>query len=229
MVFARAVERDSGVTAPAGYHPRPMTNAKPAPRLDDEDDEEEGGSAHVALPIVRRLLETRTVLVCGPVTDDLSREVMAQLLVLDAQSREKPIRVFVNSPGGAVDAGYAIYDVMRFVTAPVQSIAAGLAASAATVILLGAAKERRFSLPNTRFLIHQPSTGLQGAASDVAIGAQEILKLRQKVNELLARETGRPIDRLVEDTRRDYWMSAQEAREYGLVTTIVGSSAELPG
>jgi ATP-dependent Clp protease protease subunit len=198
----------------------------PAPRAEDDDEDEK--SASVAAPIVRRLLETRTVLVCGPVTDDMSREVMAQLLVLDAQSGTKPIRVFINSPGGAVDAGYAIYDVMRFVKAPVQSICAGLAASAATVILLGAPKEHRYSLPNTRYLIHQPSTGIQGQASDVVIGAQEILKLRQKVNELLAAETGRPVEKIAEDTRRDYWMSAEEAREYGLISKIVAGTGELP-
>lgn len=202
-----------------------MTNPNRLPRLEDEEPEEKAGA--VATPIVRRLLETRTVLVCGPVSDDLARDVMAQLLVLDAQSSSKPIRVFINSPGGAVDAGYAIYDVMRFVKAPVQSICAGLAASAATVILLGAPKQSRFSLPNTRYLIHQPSTGVQGQASDVVIGAQEILKLRQKVNELLARETGRPVEKIAEDTRRDYWMSAEEAREYGLITTIVTGTAEL--
>lgn len=203
-----------------------MTHPTPLPRLDDEEPDEKAAS--VSTPIVRRLLETRTVLVCGPVSDDLARDVMAQLLVLDAQSSAKPIRVFINSPGGAVDAGYAIYDVMRFVKAPVQSICAGLAASAATVILLGAPKQSRFSLPNTRYLIHQPSTGVQGQASDVVIGAQEILKLRQKVNELLARETGRPIEKIAEDTRRDYWMSAEEAREYGLITTIVSGTSELP-
>lgn len=192
---------------------------------EDEDDEKSSG---VAAPIIRRLLETRTVLVCGPVSDDMARDVMAQLLVLDARDSAKPIRVVINSPGGAVDAGYAIYDTMRFVKAPVLSICAGLAASAATVILLGARKEHRYSLPNTRYLIHQPSTGIQGQASDVAIGAQEILKLRQKVNELLAGETGKPIEKIAEDTRRDYWMSAEEAREYGLITTIVSRTSDLP-
>jgi ATP-dependent Clp protease, protease subunit len=204
-----------------------MSNPQPYLRgAEDEDDDEK--SASVSAPIVKRLLETRTVLVCGPVSDDMARDVMAQLLVLDAQNSTKPIRVVINSPGGAVDAGYAIFDVMRFVKAPVHSICAGLAASAATVILLGAPKEHRYSLPNTRYLIHQPSTGIQGQASDVVIGAKEILNLRQKVNELLSNETGQPITRIAEDTRRDYWMSAEEAREYGLITTIVRSAADLP-
>jgi ATP-dependent Clp protease, protease subunit len=205
-----------------------MRTPKPAVRCAEEEEDDEEKPSAVATPIVKRLLETRTILVCGPVSDDMARDVMAQLLVLDAQSGSKPIRMLIDSPGGAVDAGYAIYDVMRFVKAPVQSICAGLAASAATVILLGAAKERRFSLPNTRFLIHQPSTGVQGQASDVAIAAHEVIKLRKKVNELLAKETGRPIEKIAEDTHRDYWMSAEEAREYGLITTIVTSADELP-
>jgi ATP-dependent Clp protease protease subunit len=204
-----------------------MRQTPAEPRADDDEDDAEK-AATVSAPIVRRLLETRTVLVCGPVSDDMARDVMAQLLVLDGQSHSKPIRVFINSPGGAVDAGFAIYDVMRFMKSPVHSICAGLAASAATVILLGAPKEHRYSLPNTRYLIHQPSTGIQGQASDVAIGAQEILKLRQKVNELLARETGQSIETIAHDTRRDHWMSATEAKTYGLITTIVGTSAELP-
>lgn len=196
-------------------------------RLDEEeeDDEKLGG---IRMPIIRRLLAHRTVLLCGPVTDDLAREVMAQLLVLDASDAAKPIRVYVNSPGGSVDAGYAIYDMMRFVRAPLYTVCAGLAASAATVILLGAAKDRRYSLPNTRFLLHQPSTGMQGTASDVAIGAREILKLREKVNQLLSEETGQPFERIAEDTGRDYWMSAEEARSYGLITHIAATAAELP-
>jgi len=205
-----------------------MKNLRSAYLAPEEEDDEDEKAATVAAPLVRKLLETRTVLVCGPVTDDMARDVMAQLLVLDAQSAVKPIRVVINSPGGAVDAGFAIYDTMRFVKAPLFSICAGLAASAATVILLGAAKERRLSLPNTRFLIHQPSTGIQGQASDVAIGAQEILKLRKKVNELLANETGNPVKKIEEDTHRDHWMSADEARAYGLITKIISSSSELP-
>lgn len=196
-------------------------------RLDDDEEHEEK-QAHISSPIIRKLIEHRTILICGAVTDDMSREVMAQLLVLDSADHHKPIRVYINSPGGAVDAGFAIYDTMRYVDAPVYSICAGLAASAATVILLGARKEHRFSLPNTRFLIHQPSTGMQGTASDVVIGAREIIKLREKVNHLLARETGQPVARIVEDTHRDYWMSAAEAKEYGLVTTILERSTELP-
>ena len=204
-----------------------MRNLIDTIRLDEEEHEEDKPSA-VANPIIRKLLETRTVLVCGPVSDDMARDVMAQLLVLDAQDSKKAIRVVINSPGGAVDAGYAIYDMMRFVKSPVHSICAGLAASAATVILLGAPKTQRHSLPNCRFLLHQPSTGIQGQASDVVIGAQEILKLRQKVNELLSKETGKPVEKIAEDTRRDFWMSAEEAKAYGLITSILNNASELP-
>lgn len=204
-----------------------MRDAFRSGRLDEETDDDDK-QAGVRMPIVKKLLDHRTILLCGPVTDDLAREIMAQLLVLDADSQEKPIRVYVNSPGGAVDAGFAIYDTMRFVRAPVHTICAGLAASAATIILLGAAKPHRYSLPNTRFLLHQPSTGMQGTASDVAIGAREILKLREKVNEILARETGQPLERISQDTHRDYWMGADEAKAYGLITTIVERAADLP-
>lgn len=202
-----------------------QNEAQVFPRMDDEEDDEKSSGAR--LPIVKRLLDSRTILLCGPVTDDLAREVMAQLLVLDAMDGKRPIKVFINSPGGSVDAGFAIYDAMRFVSAPVHSICAGLAASAATVILLGAAKGRRWSLPNTRYLIHQPSTGMQGTASDVAIGAKEILNLRQKVNELLAAETGQTVARIADDTRRDYWMSAEEAQQYGLIQHICATTADL--
>jgi len=201
--------------------------AEAAPRADDdENDEERPGPTPV--PIVKQLLECRSVLLTGPVTDELSQKIMAQLLVLDAQDSEKPIRVYINSPGGSVDAGFAIYDTMRFVKAPVHAICAGLAASAATVILLGADKGSRYSLPNTRFLLHQPSTGMQGQASDVAIGAREIIKLRERINRLLSEETGQPLERIETDTHRDYWMSAEESIEYGLISGIVASANELP-
>ncbi len=196
-------------------------------RLDDDEDGEER-APQTPGALVKHLLESRTVLLTGPVTDELSQRIMAQLLVLDAQDTTKPIRIYINSPGGSVDAGFAIYDCMRFVRSPVYAICAGLAASAATLILLGAAKGRRISMPNTRFLLHQPSTGMQGQASDVAIGAREILKLRQRLNELMAQETGQPLERIATDTHRDYWMSAEEALEYGLIDSVVASAADLP-
>ncbi len=202
------------------------SEASPAPvrRLDDED---EGERQRMAPGLAKLLLESRSILLCGPVTDDMSRQALAQLLVLDAQDPEKPIRIYINSPGGGVDAGFAIFDAMRFVKAPVYTVCAGLAASAATIILLGGETGHRYALPHTRFLLHQPSTGVQGQASDVIIGAKEILKIRRIVNELLAKETGQTVDKLAEDTMRDYWMSAEEAIEYGLINQIIESVAAL--
>jgi ATP-dependent Clp protease protease subunit len=200
-----------------------QTGIDAAPCADDDDEKK----ADTPGPILKQLLESRSILLTGPVTDELSQKILAQLLVLDAQDAEKPIRVYINSPGGSVDAGYAIYDAMRFVRAPVYAICAGLAASAATVILLGAEKGKRLSLPNTRFLLHQPSTGMQGQASDISIGAQQILNLRARINKLLAEETGQPLERIETDTHRDYWMTAGESVEYGLIDSIIESAGDL--
>ena len=202
-----------------------QTGAQRTPSSNDCDDTEE--SERTPAPITKQLLANRTILLTGPITDKLSQTIMAQLLVLDAMDSEKPIRVYINSPGGSVDAGFAIYDSMRFVKSPVHSICAGLAASAATIILLGAAKGDRYSLPNTRFLLHQPSTGMQGQASDIAIGAQQILKLRSRINDLLVAETGQTLEQIQSDTHRDHWMTADESLEYGLIDTIVASASEL--
>jgi len=202
-----------------------QTGSQRTPRSHECGDDEKAESTPA--PIAKRLLESRTILLTGPVTDELSQKIMAQLLVLDAKDCEKPIRVYINSPGGSVDSGFAIYDCMRFVKSPVHAICAGLAASAATVILLGAEKEHRSSLPNTRFLLHQPSTGMQGQASDIAIGAQQILKLRKRINTLLVEETGQKLEQIETDTHRDHWMDAAEALEYGLITKIVTSVADL--
>jgi len=199
--------------------------AERAPR--SEDDDEDKKDDKTVSPLLKQLMDTRSVLLTGPVTDELSQKMLAQLLVLDAQDAEKPIRVYINSPGGSVDAGYAIYDAMRYVRAPVYAICAGLAASAATVILLGADKGHRYSLPNTRFLLHQPSTGMQGQASDISIGAQQILNLRARINKLLSEETGQPLERIKTDTHRDYWMTAEESVEYGLIDSILESAAAL--
>lgn len=208
-------------------HPSPQSKCTPrSVRLEDEEESPEG-KKQKASPLMRRLFEQRTILLFGPVTDELAREVVAQLLVLDGDDAAAPIKVFVDSPGGGVDAGFAIYDAMRFVRAPVHTICTGLAASAATVILLGAAKGRRWSFPNTRFMLHQPSTGMQGTASDVEIGAREILKLREKVNRLYAAETGHSYEKIIEDLHRDHWMSAGEAKSYGLIQHVVEKHADL--
>jgi ATP-dependent Clp protease protease subunit len=174
-----------------------------------------------------RLLESRTLLISEPVSSDLTRRVIASLLLLDADDPKAPITMMINSPGGSADDGFGIYDAMRYVRAPVRTVCVGIAASAATIILLGADKEHRFVLPNCRILIHQPSSGARGSASDISITAKEILKLRERINRLLSEETGQPISRIDEDVHRDYWMSASEAVEYGLFTRVVGSVADV--
>jgi ATP-dependent Clp protease protease subunit len=153
--------------------------------------------------------------------------VITQLLYLDHEDAKKPIKIFINSPGGSADDGFAIYDMIRFVRSPVKIISAGLSASAATVIMLAAKKENRFALPNARIMIHQPSMRSFGAAEDLRRTAEQILKLRQRINELYAQETGQPLAKVSEDTDRDYWMTAQEAVEYGLISRVVNSHDEL--
>ena len=186
------------------------------------DSKNEGG-------LLARLLETRTLQLFGPVNPELAQKVITGLLLLDAEDSEKPITVVQNSPGGSVNDGFAIMDTMRFVKAPVRVVCVGLTASIATITLLGAAKADRVSLPNTRFLIHQPLLGgtIMGPASDLEITAQEILKTRAKINTMLAEETGQPMPRVEQDTQRDYWMTAEEAVEYGLIARIVNSASEL--
>ena len=155
--------------------------------------------------------------------------VISALLALEADDAEAPITIIVNSPGGSVTAGFAIYDTIRFIQPRVRIVCAGLAASIATVILLGADKEDRLSMPNTRLLIHQPMIPMTvyGPASDLEITANELLKTRSRINELLAAETGQPIERVERDTLRDYWLTADEAVEYGLISRIVERRADL--
>jgi len=175
----------------------------------------------------RQLLRSRSVLLFGPIEPKLTQAVFARVLTLDQISKTKPIKVLINSPGGVADDGFAIYDLLKFVKAPVTTIVTGLAASAATIVMVGAPKERRMILPNSRVMLHQPSVGVQGTASDIAISAKEILRLRKKANDLFVAETGQPIERLEDDMHRDYWMSAQECVDYGLVSRIVTSADEL--
>lgn len=176
----------------------------------------------------RQLLRSRSILLFGPIEPKLTSEIFTRLLVLDQMSKTKPIRVFINSPGGVADDGFAIYDLMRFVKAPITTIVTGLAASAATIVMVGTPVERRCILTNSRVMLHQPSLGVQGTASDIAISAKEILRLRKKANRLFVEETGQPLERLEDDMHRDYWMSAQETLDYGLTGKIVKSIDDLP-
>ncbi len=176
-----------------------------------------------------RLLKTRTVQLFGPVDDKLAARITTELLILEADKPGEPITMLLNSPGGSVTAGFAIYDVMRFVESPIRIVCTGLTASIATVILLGTPKALRLSLPNTRLLIHQPLIPMTvyGPASDLEITANEILKTRARVNQLLASETGQPLERIENDTHRDYWLTAEEAVTYGLVARIIRKKSEL--
>ena len=178
--------------------------------------------------VQEHLLKSRSVLVFGPIEPKLTRSVVTELLVLNQISKTKAIRVYVNSPGGLADDGFAIFDVMRFVSAPVATICTGLAASAATIVLVGAPKGRRFIFPNSRAMLHQPSQGARGTASDIAITAREIIRLREKANALFALETGQKIEKIAHDMHRDFWLSAEECVKYGLVDHVVRSEKDLP-
>lgn len=173
-----------------------------------------------------RMLKTRTVLVSGAVEDKLAEKTIAQLLILDAENHE-PIRVIITSQGGHVDSGFAIHDILRFIESPIVTIGAGWVASIAVPILFGAPKERRYALPNTRFLLHQPTGGTGGQASDIRIEAEEILKVRGKLNALIAAETGQDVERVTKDSDRNFWMDAEQAKEYGLIGQVVTRVTEI--
>ena len=173
-----------------------------------------------------RMLKTRTVLVTGPVDDKLAERTIEKLLILEAENHD-PIRVLITSQGGHVDSGMAIHDMLRFIESPVVTIGVGWVASIAVPILFGATRERRYSLPHTRFLLHQPSGGAGGQATDIRIEAEEILKVRERLNALIAGETGQSVERVTKDSDRNFWMDAQQAREYGLVGRVIARTGEV--
>ena len=176
--------------------------------------------------LVSRMLETRTILLAGQVDEKLAERVMAQLLVLNGISHE-PIRLILTTPGGHVDSGFAIHDLIRFIESPVITIGAGWVASIGVPILLAAEKGSRYSLPNTRFLLHQPSGGAGGQAADIRIAAEEILKLRSRLNHLIADETGQSVGKVEQDSDRNFWMDAKQALDYGLVSRLIRSADEI--
>ncbi|KFN92309.1 ATP-dependent Clp protease proteolytic subunit [Tetragenococcus muriaticus PMC-11-5] len=182
---------------------------------------EQSSRGERAYDIYSRLLKDRIIMLSGEVTDDLSNSIISQLLFLDAQDSEKDIYLYINSPGGNVTAGFAIYDTINFVKADVQTIVLGMAASMGSFLLTAGTKGKRFALPNAEILIHQPLGGAQGQASDVDIAARHILRTRDRLNEILAERTGQPIDVIERDTDRDNYMSAEEAKEYGLIDEIM--------
>lgn len=194
---------------------------------DDDDEEEEAGQEKAGTdPLIVKMLKTRTILLSGQINKDLAERTVRQLLLLEAES-SGPVRIFIDSPGGDVDAGFAIFDMIRFIEAPVWIVGMGLVASAAAIIQLAAPRERRAGLPNSHYLIHQPLSGIRGVATDIEIHARELEKLREKINRLIADETGTELSRVEKDTDRDFWMNASEAAEYGLISKIVRSRGEL--
>jgi ATP-dependent Clp protease protease subunit len=209
------------------------------PRLDDDDDDDDddengeeekekkpkGNSGEL---LAKSLLDQRIILVAKPVDREMAAAITAQLLVMDAKDAKAPVTMYVNSPGGDADSGFGIYDVMKYVRAPITTVCLGLAASAAVVIFVGGRKGRRFVLPHSRFLIHQPSSYSQGTASDIEITANEIIKIRDCYNQVLAEETGRSDKQILKDVHRDFWLNAQESVEYGLCNGIIRSVGELP-
>ena len=189
--------------------------------------ENEGGNRERSFDIYSRLLKDRIILIGRPIDDVVANLVVAQLIYLSADDPEKEIQIYVNSPGGAVTAGFAIYDTMQYVRSPVSTVCIGRTASFGTVILMAGAKGKRFSLPNATIHMHQPligGRGLQGQASDLDIHAREIVRIKGVLNELIAKHTGQPIERIERDTDRDYFLNPQEAVEYGLIDGIIAST-----
>lgn len=199
-------------------------------RLDDDDDGDDDASRKpdmpmTAGPVQNALYKSRTVLVFGEIDMRLAERVTAQLLALAAES-DKPIKVVINSPGGHVESGDTVHDMIRYCGPQVKVIGTGWVASAGAHIFLGAHKDSRFCLPNTRFLLHQPTGGVRGQASDIQIEAEEIVKMRERVNRMIAKETGQPYEKIVKDTQRNFWMGAEAAVEYGLVSKIIRNATD---
>lgn len=186
---------------------------------------EQSGRGERSYDIYSRLLRERVIFFVGPVNDHSANLVVAQLLFLESENPEKDISLYINSPGGSVYAGMAIYDTMQFVKPDVSTLCTGIAASMGAFLLAAGAKGKRYTLPNSRIMIHQPSGGAQGQATDIQIQAREILRLRERLNDILAANTGQPVERIAEDTERDNFMSAEDAVSYGLVDKVLVSRA----
>lgn len=182
---------------------------------------EQSSRGERAYDIYSRLLKDRIIMLSGQVTDDLANSIIAQLLFLDAQDSEKDIYLYINSPGGSVTAGLAIFDTMNFIKADVQTIVMGMAASMGSFLLTAGEKGKRFALPNAEIMIHQPLGGAQGQATEIEIAARHILKTRERLNKILSERTGQPIEVIEKDTDRDNFMSAEEAKEYGLIDAVM--------
>lgn len=198
--------------------------AQNVPQFQNENDDDDKKQEHP--PLLDKMLKTRTILISGEINKELAERVIRQLLILE-QEGEDPIRVFIDSPGGDADAGFAIFDTIRFVEPKVVMVGVGLVASAGALILLAGSKEERLAFPNSHYLIHQPLSGIRGVATEIEIHAREIEKMRSRINHLISQETGKPLADVERDTDRDYWLSAEEAVEYGLVSKIITHRSDL--
>ena len=198
-----------------------------------EDDPEDGGEEPAKEKekdsgrLSSKLMKARSILVSEPISSHLAQKIYQQLLLLELDDPDKAITVFVNSPGGEADSGFGIYDMLRFVRPPIRTIVCGLCASAAVMVFLAGEKGQRLTLPNSRFLLHQPSSASMGQASDLEIASREILKLRERYNEIVAIETGKKREQVDDDADRDFWMTASEAVDYGLANRVVTTRQEL--
>lgn len=191
-----------------------------------EDEEKDVKKSENADPILEKFLKTRQILLSGEINEELAEKIVRQLFILEADS-DKPIYIYIDSPGGDVDAGFAIFDTIRFINAPVYTVGMGLVASAAALILLASPKERRLGMPHSHYLIHQPSSGMKGVATDIEIHAAELAKTRAKLNEIIANETGTSIEKVAKDTDRDYWLNAEESVSYGLISRVIEKRSDL--
>jgi len=187
---------------------------------------EQSGRGERAYDIYSRLLKERVVFLVGPVNEVTANLIVAQLLFLESENPDKDISFYINSPGGSVTAGLAIYDTMQFIKPEVSTLCIGQAASMGAFLLAAGAKEKRFCLPNSRVMIHQPSAGFQGQASDIEIHAKEVMGLKKKLNELMAFHTGQPVERIEKDTDRDNFLSAEDAKTFGIVDKVLGKRGE---
>ena len=186
---------------------------------------EQSGRGERSYDIYSRLLKERVIFLVGPVNDQTANLVVAQLLFLESENPDKDISFYINSPGGSVSAGMAIFDTMNFIKPDVSTLCTGFAASMGAFLMAAGAKGKRFSLPNSKIMIHQPSGGFQGQAADIEIQAREILKTREQLNKILAACTGQPLERIERDTERDYYMSADEAKDYGVIDQVITKRA----
>jgi len=187
---------------------------------------EQSSRGERAYDIYSRLLKERVIFVVGPIEDQMANLVVAQLLFLESENPDKDVSVYINSPGGSVSAGMAIYDTMQFTSTDVSTLCVGQAASMGALLLAAGTEGKRYALPNARVMIHQPMGGFQGQATEIDIHAREILKIRERLNQILSQHTGQSLERISQDTERDYFMSGMEAKEYGLIDEVIVRTSE---